>query len=94
MSFEPTKDGKLALRVEVRSFDDGWTRAGLRMPEGWMVLATIPTPPYEASTDVQAAFIALAQAVTRQALNEAMPGIAIEGVHGVAPGAPLDGPKH
>jgi hypothetical protein len=95
MSIETTKDGKLALRVQVRTGDDGVTVAAIELPgSGWGVLCNVPAPAYERSTDVQAAFLALAQAVVRQMVADALPGVAIEGMHVVAPGAPLDGPKH
>jgi hypothetical protein len=95
MSIETTKDGMTALRVEVRTGEDGATRAAIQIPGGqWMVLATVPAPAYMGSTDVQAAFTALVQAIVRQLVADALPEATVESVKVVAPGAPFDGPVH
>ncbi|MEY2873657.1 MAG: hypothetical protein RLZZ373_1028 [Pseudomonadota bacterium] len=95
MSIEITDGGKLALRVEVRTCEDGWTQAAVKMPgAGWCMLCIVHGPEYERSTDVQAAFLALTRAVVRQMVADALPGVSVASVHVVAPGAPLDGPKH
>lgn len=95
MSIETTNDGKTALRIEVRTGEDGYTRAALQIPGGqWLQLAAVAAPAYMGSTEVQAAFTSLVQAVVTQILAEALPGVSVERVQVVAPGAAFDGPKH
>lgn len=97
MSVEVMKDGRMALRVEVRTGKDGWTRAAVQIgPEpdsGWLVLASAHSDAYNASEEVRAAFFQLAKAVIAQIVTEAT-GAGIEGAHCVPPGSPLDLPKH
>lgn len=95
MSIETTKDGKQALRVEVRSMEDGWTRAGLQLEQGgpWFVLLEVPRQHYEASPDVQAKVIDLARAVVIS-LVSSCPGLEVEQTKVVAPGASMDAPMH
>ena len=95
MSIETTKDGKQALRVEVRSMDDGWTRAGLQLESGgeWFVLLQVPRYHYEASADVQAKVIDLARAVVTSIVSS-VAGLDVEQTRVVAPGAPMDAPTH
>jgi hypothetical protein len=96
MSLETTPDGRPAIRIEVRTGNDGWTRAAIQLGSGgeWMVLLQVPAQAYTQSTEVQSCVIALARAVVAAAIAEAMPGMTIERTDVVAPGAPIGGPKH
>ena len=90
---ETLADGRQALRIEVRTNDEGVTSAALQIPDGqWLVLCTAPAPAYVASPEVQRALVELARAVVIQMLAEASVGVEETAV--VPPGAPLDVAKH
>jgi hypothetical protein len=95
MNGEQAQTPMAELRVEVRTSDDGITYAGLQIPSGqWLVLLTVAAQAYTASAEVQAAVIALAQAVVRQLLAEAAPGAHIGSTRVVQLGSPTHGRKH
>jgi hypothetical protein len=95
MNGEQAQTPMAELRVEVRTSDDGITYAGLQIPGGqWLVLLTVAAQAYTASAEVQAAVIALAQAVVRQLLAEAAPGAHIGSTRVVQLGSPTHGRKH
>ena len=90
---ETLADGRQALRIEVRTNDEGVTSAALQIPgEQWLVLCTVPALAYVASLEVQKALHELARAVVVQVLAEA--SIGVEETVDVPPGAPLDVAKH
>jgi hypothetical protein len=94
---ETLKDGRQAVRVEVRSGGDGYTHAAMQMGgpgSPWLVLVSVPQRCYEGSADVQAKFIDLAQQVTRFVITDALDGVEVVGVKVVPPGAPFDAPTH
>lgn len=93
MTIETLADGRKALRIEVRTNDEGVTSAALHIEGGqWLVLCTAPAPAYVASPAVQKALIEPARAVVIQVLVEA--SIGVEETAVVPPGAPLDVAKH
>ena len=94
-SITQTPDGQTALRVEVRSLRDGRTAAMLHIADDrCFVAASVPTPAYDESEAVQAAFLELVKVVVHQMIREAIPEVAVLDVKVVAPGAPLDATTH
>lgn len=95
MSFETLPGGGLGLRIQIRTFEDGFTRAGIQMGDGkWFVLCQVSSVPYERSPAVQSAFIELSQQLVRDLVSDADPDLHVTDLKCVEPGAPVDGAKH
>ena len=92
--FEMTPDGKVGARIQVRGYTDNYTRATLNLGDNALVLVAVPTPAYEASTEVQRMIIELTRELVAVVVADAAPGTVVERTHVVAPGAALDDPTH